>query len=102
MPQYILTGTNKIQIDTDKILSIKYHKKLFNIFNKGDRYELIIKYDESEEYTFYMLVGAQFYPVDCTESHKYITCRYSTEQNLLNDINEIKKYNNINVIKTYF
>ncbi len=87
-------------IDIRKIVSVKWHPRLFCVFNRDYPYTLSIKYYNPRSVvtsgpvlTTGGHVGASL--TEKYEEHSYMTIRYKTEGAVHQEINEINKLQNI-------
>ncbi len=89
-----------VKLDINKIISFKYHERMFKIFDTSHDYTLIIKYDESNTHTtFSPVIGGKGGVVmnTVTETNRTITItkRYETLKDITKEINEIKQKQNM-------
>mgnify|MGYP003384689975 FL=1 len=81
------------KIDIGKIISIKYHERMFKIFNQDHDYTLTIEYDEAHTYTTLSpVIGGKggFTVNTVTDTERLITKRYETLKDVEREIKEIK------------
>ena len=91
--------SNISTIDIYKINHLYYKKRSFCIFDKKYPYKLIIEYNDPIKFISIGLYDITITPIYQLYLHQLITKRYKTENDVLNEINEIN--NKITKLKSF-
>ena len=77
-------------VDVAKITDVFYRRRLFKLFDREYDYSLYIKYNEPID-EFKYVAGKHPSFVVATKTEHFISKRYKTEKDVLDEIKEIKK-----------
>jgi hypothetical protein len=83
-------------VDVAKITDVFYRKRLFKLFDREYDYTLYIKYNEPMD-DFRYVAGKHPSFVIATKTEHFISKRYKTEKDVIDEMKEIQKMkNNLN------